>query len=87
MAMARPVVLTPGAATGIDAEDGNHFAIAPADPEAIVARIDALVADPGMAETMGAAARRFVVEHMGWEAVADQLGAVLDQPRDACDAA
>ncbi|MEG3597205.1 MAG: glycosyltransferase, partial [Pseudomonadota bacterium] len=87
MAMARPVVLTPGAATGIDAEDGNHFAIVPADPEAIVARIDALVADPGMAETMGAAARRFVVEHMGWEAVADQLGAVLDQPRDACDAA
>lgn len=87
MAMARPVVLTPGAATGIDAEDGNHFAVAPADPEAIVARIDALVADTGMAETMGAAARRFVVEHMGWEAVADQLGAVLDQPRDACDAA
>jgi sugar transferase (PEP-CTERM/EpsH1 system associated) len=87
MAMARPVVLTPGAATGIGAEDGNHFAIAQADPEAIVAGIDALVADPGMAETMGAAARRFVVEHMGWEAVADQLGAVLDQPRDACDAA
>ena len=28
MAMARPVVLTPGAATGIGAEDGNHFAIA-----------------------------------------------------------
>ena len=87
MAMARPVVLTPGAATGIGAEDGNHFAIAPADPKQL--SLGSMLWSPTlrMAETMGAAARRFVVEHMGWEAVADQLGAVLDQPRDACDAA
>jgi glycosyltransferase involved in cell wall biosynthesis len=77
MAMARPVVLTPGAATGIAASDGEHFAVVLADPAAMLARIENLLADPGRARMMGAAARRFVLEKMSWDTVYDQLAELL----------
>jgi len=77
MAMARPVVLTPGAATGIAARDGEHFAVAAADPAAILARIESLLADPGRARLMGTSARRFVLETMSWDTVYDQLAELL----------
>ncbi|WP_324827274.1 TIGR03087 family PEP-CTERM/XrtA system glycosyltransferase [Qipengyuania zhejiangensis] len=80
MAMAKPVVLTPGAATGIDARDGRHFAIAPNDPARFLARIEALVDDPSGARAMGLAARQFVIETMSWDAVYRDLSRiVLDQ--------
>ena len=69
MAMARPVVLTPEAATGIAAEDGAHWLVVPPDPEAMAARIDALLAEPGAGQRIGAAARGFVLAHHGWDAV------------------
>ncbi len=72
MAMARPVVLTPEAATGIPAEDGQHFCIEDNDT-ALFARIVALLTNRGRAETMGQAARKFVVENMGWEAALAKL--------------
>lgn len=86
MAMARPVVLTPGAATGIDAQDGQHFAVAPADPVAMLARIDALLADDAVRSAMGTAARAFVVDRMSWASVHMQLADLLGSegaPRDA----
>lgn len=72
MAMARPVVLTPEAATGIDALDGEHFAIAGGDAE-LAARALSLLADPPAAEAMGAAARQFVLGRMGWDASLSRL--------------
>jgi sugar transferase (PEP-CTERM/EpsH1 system associated) len=68
MAMARPVVLTPGAAIGIEGEDGVQFAIGKTD-EALAARIMQLLSDRRMADEMGAAARRFVIERQGWPAM------------------
>ncbi|MBA4009587.1 MAG: glycosyl transferase family 1 [Erythrobacter sp.] len=77
MAMARPVVLTPDAATGIAAEDGTHWIVCPPDPEAMAARIADLVADREAAARIGAAARDFVLCHHGWEAMLAPLGELI----------
>ena len=76
MAMARPVVLTPGAASGIGATDGTHFAVEE-DDAALVARILALVANRGAAQAMGRAARSFVVERQSWPAVLADLPRIV----------
>ncbi len=76
MAMALPMVLTSGAATGIPARDGYHFAIADSD-EAIAAQIIALHADAQVAQAMGQAARAFVVEEMSWHAALADLPQLL----------
>jgi sugar transferase (PEP-CTERM/EpsH1 system associated) len=77
MAMARPVLLTPEAATGIAAQDGAEWLIAPADPQAMAARLAAVLDDPAKATAMGAAARRFVRDHHAWDAMLAPLGALL----------
>ena len=69
MAMARPVLLSAEAATGIDAADGEHLAIC-RDDAAFVAAAHAIAAEPDRAQAMGQAARDFVVGNMGWEAIA-----------------
>jgi glycosyltransferase involved in cell wall biosynthesis len=68
MAMARPVVLTGGAATGIGADDGKHFAIEDSD-EGMTARIHSLLANRGAGQAMGRAARQFVVDRRSWDAM------------------
>ncbi|MBA4748858.1 MAG: glycosyltransferase, partial [Sphingopyxis sp.] len=70
MAMARPVVATPAAAVGIDADPGTHLCVADSAP-ATAAAITALLADPARAEAMGVAARRRMIARYGWDA---QLG-------------
>ena len=77
MAMARPVVLTPEAATGIAATGGEHWLVCPPDPAAMAERIDALLADRAAAARIGAAARRFVRDHHGWEAMLAPLAALV----------
>jgi sugar transferase (PEP-CTERM/EpsH1 system associated) len=77
MAMARPVVLTPEAATGIAARDGAEWCVAPPDPQAMAARLATLFAEPDAAAQMGAAARRFVLDHHGWEAMLAPLAGML----------
>ncbi|WP_298304908.1 TIGR03087 family PEP-CTERM/XrtA system glycosyltransferase [uncultured Erythrobacter sp.] len=88
MAMAKPVVLTPEAATGIDAIDGTHWLHCMADPEAFTAKINALTTDPGKARTLGDAARQFVIDHHDWAAMLAPLdGFVNAQGEEARDAA
>ncbi len=77
MAMARPVVLTPEAATGIAATDGAQWLVCPPDPEAMAARIAGLLADRQAAGSIGAAARRFVLDHHGWEAMLSPLAGLI----------
>ncbi|WP_285709658.1 TIGR03087 family PEP-CTERM/XrtA system glycosyltransferase [Erythrobacter oryzae] len=77
MAMARPVVLTTEAATGIAAENGEHWLIAPPDPEVMAAHITDLLANPAAASRIGAAARDFVLLHHGWEAMLAPLGELI----------
>ena len=87
MAMARPVMLTPGAATGIDANDGEQYAIADSDAE-LAGRSLALLADPAAAQAMGASARRFVVERMSWPAMLARLPEIVGRdPAEQRDAA
>lgn len=74
MAMARPVVLSPEAATGIAASDSQHFAIA-RDDAAFVAQLIHLAGNPGAAAAMGKAARSFVLANQSWAA------ALADLPR------
>ncbi len=86
MAMARPVLLTPEAATGIGGTDGVHYAVAAGDDE-LVKRTLTMLADDAGALAMGAAARRFVVEHKAWDAalapLANIVGMVECDARDA----
>ena len=77
MAMARSVILTKDAATGIDAVSGEHFIVADASGPAFVAEIEKLIADPARASELGQAARDFVVHRMGWEAVHAQLADIV----------
>lgn len=80
MSMARPVVLSAEAATGIDAIDGEHFAIGDNDGE-MVENLVALLDNGPRALAMGAAARRYVVAEQGWEAMLASLPGFLGHKR------
>jgi polysaccharide biosynthesis protein PslH len=86
MAMARPVVLTPGAATGIGGEDGVHYAVG-ADDRALAEATIGLLADGPRALAMGAAARRFVVAEKSWNAALAPLAGLIRRDEKARDAA
>jgi sugar transferase (PEP-CTERM/EpsH1 system associated) len=77
MAMARPVVLTPEAATGIAADDGAHWLVCPPDAPAMAERIAALLADREAAARLGTAARQFVLDHHGWDAMLAPLAGLI----------
>lgn len=86
MAMARPVVLTPAAATGIPGEDDVHFAVAETD-EALVDRVLALLAREAAAQAMGQAARRLVLDRMSWAAMLAALPAIVGRAPEQRDVA
>ncbi|WP_230206827.1 TIGR03087 family PEP-CTERM/XrtA system glycosyltransferase [Novosphingobium sp. Gsoil 351] len=72
MAMGRPVLVSPGAATGIAAREGVHLAIADSDA-AFIASALALLAAPQACAAMGFAARQFVSDHQSWPAMLADL--------------
>ena len=76
MAMARPVVASPQAAEGIDAQDDLHFLIA-ANPAEEAARINALLADPARAAQLGIAARARMEARYRWSATLADLPDLL----------
>lgn len=76
MAMALPVVLSPGAATGIAARDGAEFVIADEDA-ALAQAVTMLLRDPAAARELGAAARAFVVRVQSWSAVLEPLADMI----------
>jgi sugar transferase (PEP-CTERM/EpsH1 system associated) len=77
MAMAKPVVVTPEAATGIAAQAGTQWLITPPDGAAMCDAIAPLLADPDARGQMGAAARQFVLDHHGWGAMLAPLAGLL----------
>ena len=79
MAMARPVLVTPEAATGLPGKGGVHFAVADSD-EALVQRALGLLARPDAARDMGEAARRLVVETASWPAMLASLPEIVGLP-------
>ncbi|MXO74152.1 TIGR03087 family PEP-CTERM/XrtA system glycosyltransferase [Altererythrobacter aerius] len=86
MAMARPVVLTPEAATGIGGSDPEHYAIGDSDA-ALADRVLTLLADRQQAAAMGVSARRFVVAHKGWAAALAPLADLVGHAPRVRDAA
>ena len=76
MAMARPVVLSPEAANGIDATDGTHFLVG-ADDAALVGHANALLADGARSTSMGTAARKYVLDNQSWEAMLAPLAHLI----------
>jgi sugar transferase (PEP-CTERM/EpsH1 system associated) len=73
MAMAKPVVATPEAADGIEAEPGRDLVVA-GDAQAFAASVLALLRDGSRAESIGRAARACVERHYRW----DRNLAILD---------
>jgi sugar transferase (PEP-CTERM/EpsH1 system associated) len=76
MAMGKPVVATPEALEGIEAEPGRDVAIA-SDARGFALAIVAALSGRGAA-AMGARARAHVVEAYGWAANLARLDAALD---------
>jgi polysaccharide biosynthesis protein PslH len=74
MAMARPVVASPAAFEGIEAEPGRDLLVAE-DAAATAAAIDRLLKAPG---TIGAAARRRMERGYRWEARLAPLAEMVD---------
>lgn len=74
MAMARPVVASAEAATGI--EHGGTIEVA-TTAEAMALAIAGLLADPARAAALGAAARQRVVDHYGWDARLATLDGIM----------
>jgi sugar transferase (PEP-CTERM/EpsH1 system associated) len=79
MAMARPVIASPAAFEGIDAEPGRDLIVA-SDEGAAVAD---LLADPAAAAAIGAAARRQMEKSYRWSARLAPLAAMLAPEREA----
>lgn len=73
MAMARPTVVSPAAATGIEGHDGEHFVIA-GDDATFAAAIDRVLTNPG---TLGPAARDYVLAHQSWPAMLADLARLV----------
>lgn len=76
MAMARPVLATPEAATGIPAREGQELVVANG-AEALAKAALSLLHDKVRAGTIGQSARSFVVEKCGWAGVLAPLAGLL----------
>lgn len=76
MAMARPVVASAAAATGIDATPGEHLLVADG-AQAMTDAVGRLFDDREAAARMGQAARAQMIARYGWTARLAPLGALL----------
>jgi glycosyltransferase involved in cell wall biosynthesis len=73
LAMGRPVVL-PRCNIGADLDDGrNALLLDRGDGAEIADRVESLIADPELAETLGRAAREFAVQNLDWDRNTDRL--------------
>jgi polysaccharide biosynthesis protein PslH len=78
MAMARPVIVSPSAGQGIDAEAGRELMIAAGPDEWIDACVD-LLTNPPRGAAMGAAARARMIARYSWGATLAPLAAMIGQ--------
>ncbi|HET9638867.1 MAG TPA: glycosyltransferase [Allosphingosinicella sp.] len=76
MAMARPVVASPAAFEGIEAEPGRHLLVA-GTAEAQAEAISGLLDDPERAQALGRAARLRMEQAYRWEARLAPLGEII----------
>lgn len=80
MAAARPTIIAASGANNIIAEAGGGVTVAPEDPVALAEAMLAMAATPASERAaMGAAARRHIEEHYGFDELAARLAAALDR--------
>ena len=81
MAMGKPVIASPAALEGLDAQPDRHLVVAD-QPEQWTSAIEALLHDEERAFSLGMSARRFVLRHHAWEATFAPLDGLLfpDRP-------
>ncbi|GJL91494.1 TIGR03087 family PEP-CTERM/XrtA system glycosyltransferase [Hyphococcus sp.] len=77
MAMAKPVVASSGAMTGIDAP--AHAVIIANDPQEVVNAVCELMIDDARCKTLGAAARNYVCTQFSWERSFVRLDQALER--------
>ena len=78
MTMGRAVVASDVGELPETVIDGETGIIVPSgDVEALAAALEGLLADPELAERLGAAGRRRALEEYGWERVAERVEAAL----------
>lgn len=77
MAMAKPIMLTREAATGISATNNQHWLVEQADAGAMVSRFEAAWADRAGLDAMARSAREFVLEQHGWDTVLKTFDALV----------
>jgi glycosyltransferase involved in cell wall biosynthesis len=79
MAAALPIVTTPVGARGIQTASDPSFVAASRDEFAD--RLGAVIGDPSLAASIGAAGRRVVTERYSWERLSPALGRLLHRHR------
>lgn len=77
MAMAKPVIASPAAFEGIEAEAGRDLVVA-GDAKGMAEAIRSLLADPARARAIGAAARRRMTADYRWEVRLAPLAGMLE---------
>ncbi|MFN3551749.1 MAG: TIGR03087 family PEP-CTERM/XrtA system glycosyltransferase [Novosphingobium meiothermophilum] len=87
MAMARPVLATPAAATGIPARHGEQIVVSEGS-QALAGEAIRLLRDRSLADAIGRSARSFVLKECSWPGVLEPLGGLLglndaERPRAA----
>ncbi len=80
MAMGRPVIASPAAFQGIDAEPGRHLLVAGTAEEQAASLLE-LLASPERAQAMGQAARSRMESHYCWAARLAPLTELLSRPQ------
>lgn len=87
MAMSRPVLLTPEAATGIAAKDGEHWLVSEVRSDQMAEKFDILV-NPTEAARISRSARQYVLSHHAWDAMLAPLAELIQaEARTSRDAA
>lgn len=79
MAMARPVILSPQAATGIDASSGEDWLLCENDANLMAQTASMLLQDQKAMSDLGRSARQFVLDHHDWNAMLRPLDAMLGE--------
>lgn len=87
MAMELPVLLTPEAATGISAQDGQDWLVEPAEAAAMRKRFEQVWHDDVTRRNIGRAARQFVLEQHSWPAMLAPLSQLVTPSGSQRDAA
>jgi sugar transferase (PEP-CTERM/EpsH1 system associated) len=78
MAMGRAVLTTPEGATGIDALDGRDLAVAPAEPQAMAARLLALLTDEAQRSAIAARGRAVIEARYTWSRQLENLNPLIE---------